>query len=260
MKAIETCYKCGAPATSREHVPPLCFFPEKKDIKFDVFRKNLITVPSCDEHNSMKSKDDEFLFVCISGIVGNNALGYFQTKTKAKRTFDRRGKDFINAIIRNGKEKIIHTEDGKQHAVIEGRPHTERMVKAFQHIAYALFYTEYKKIFDGECVIFPAFLRYEDENLEKIKAVAVKSFELQSEKFQWPVKGDNPHVFKYQFGQADHNRIIPLKMTFYESTIVFAAFKDKTAPEPFDLVMKLIEEGMSVTVTYDDGQNIEFNK
>jgi len=57
---IETCYMCNAIATSREHAPPQCLFPKELSIGRDL-RKNLITVPSCDVHNSKKSEDDEFL-------------------------------------------------------------------------------------------------------------------------------------------------------------------------------------------------------
>ncbi|NQU04775.1 MAG: hypothetical protein HQ568_01680 [Calditrichaeota bacterium] len=51
----ETCYFCGAEASSREHVPPKCIFDTSKP------HNNLITVPSCDEHNSGLSEDDEYL-------------------------------------------------------------------------------------------------------------------------------------------------------------------------------------------------------
>ena len=58
-----TCYMCTSAATSVEHVPPRCLFPEQKDLPIGVdLRKQLITVPSCDIHNSRKSKDDEYLF------------------------------------------------------------------------------------------------------------------------------------------------------------------------------------------------------
>ena len=55
----DKCYYCGEPAMSEEHVPPKCLFPEQKDTGKD-YRKNLITVPSCDKHNAGKSCDDEF--------------------------------------------------------------------------------------------------------------------------------------------------------------------------------------------------------
>lgn len=66
----ETCYMCDEPSTSREHVPPKCLFPTLESIGRDL-RKNLITVPSCDKHNSQKSDDDEFfraiLCLCAAG-------------------------------------------------------------------------------------------------------------------------------------------------------------------------------------------------
>lgn len=58
-----TCYMCDLSATSVEHVPPKCMFPEFKDAKVDLRRK-LITVPSCDDHNAKKSRDDESSDTC----------------------------------------------------------------------------------------------------------------------------------------------------------------------------------------------------
>lgn len=66
-KGRAQCYMCVSPATSREHVPPLCLFPESKDVGGKDYRRNLITVPSCDEHNSKKESDDEFLMVSLAG-------------------------------------------------------------------------------------------------------------------------------------------------------------------------------------------------
>jgi hypothetical protein len=51
---MKECYFCGKTANSREHLPPTQVF---KGIKVD--KKNRITVPSCDEHNTSKSRDDE---------------------------------------------------------------------------------------------------------------------------------------------------------------------------------------------------------
>jgi hypothetical protein len=66
---MKTCYMCDAPATGDEHVPPQCIFPE--DTKY---RVNLITVPSCDEHNSKKSKCDEYLKFVLTAVGGMNEL------------------------------------------------------------------------------------------------------------------------------------------------------------------------------------------
>ena len=77
MRPKETlqCYWCGAPATSREHVPPDSLFPPGK-------RTNLITVPACAEHNQRFSQDDEkfrfYLQACSDSI---DALDLFDKKT-----------------------------------------------------------------------------------------------------------------------------------------------------------------------------------
>jgi len=86
------CYWCGKPATSKEHVPPKCLFTEGKDIRgiYDErFRNRLITVPSCNEHNLGKSKDDEYLMSCLAPYVGNNGVAHIHTQTKVRRDFER---------------------------------------------------------------------------------------------------------------------------------------------------------------------------
>jgi hypothetical protein len=85
-----TCYMCEAPATSREHAPPLCIFPEMKDMQDGVdYRKNLITVPSCDAHNLEKSTDDEYLQLLVIHGYFNNPLAEKQFKTKLLRAISR---------------------------------------------------------------------------------------------------------------------------------------------------------------------------
>lgn len=66
------CYYCGAPETSREHVPP------------KVFRKNVpgidsytaLTVPSCEQHNQSKHKIDQAVYnafaLPIHSILGTS--------------------------------------------------------------------------------------------------------------------------------------------------------------------------------------------
>lgn len=58
LSVRQFCYACENEATSVEHTPPKCIFPQLKDFPHKNLRRNLITVPSCDRHNSAKSKDD----------------------------------------------------------------------------------------------------------------------------------------------------------------------------------------------------------
>ena len=67
------CYICGSDATSREHVPAKCFFPDEGS-----YRRQLITVRSCSVHNEDTSKDDEYVRNIIAMCIGNNATGFKQ--------------------------------------------------------------------------------------------------------------------------------------------------------------------------------------
>jgi hypothetical protein len=87
----DTCYSCASAATSTEHVPTACLFPEKKDLDDDVdYQKNLITVPSCDEHNSHKSKDDEYVQLILVNGYFNDKAGQDHFSSKIVRAISRR--------------------------------------------------------------------------------------------------------------------------------------------------------------------------
>ena len=249
------CYRCGGKATSKEHVPPQCFFPEGKDIGFDLFRLNLITVPSCYKHNGKKSKDDEFLLAAIAGVVGNNPIGFFHNRTKVKRIFDLNGPNFIHTITRNPKDHIWQSE-GINYPVTLGNPHYSRMEECFENIAYGLYYHEFKEVFEGEILKFLMFLRYPNEFMEKKKAVIKKRWEYEPKK---KVKGSNPEVFKYQFGEKDEWGFITMKMTFYEGTDIFICYKSKDSELPYHLGFELINSGVKGVIEFPDGENIEFN-
>lgn len=55
---MSKCYMCDQTAVGDEHVPPRCLFPKAKDLPNGVdLRKDLITVLSCADHNSEKSRE-----------------------------------------------------------------------------------------------------------------------------------------------------------------------------------------------------------
>lgn len=177
IKKSTSCYICSQPATSKEHVPPVCLFPEEKDIKTSIFRNNLITVPSCDLHNSKKSKDDEFLMACLAGIVGNNVIGFFHNVTKVKRALARQGEDLVHILMRDSKKEVIKNIKGDIIPVLVGRPDFDRLRSCFLHIAYGLYYHKFGKAFKGECHILMDFLTYDTEESEKYRLLCRKRFE-----------------------------------------------------------------------------------
>lgn len=66
-------------------MPPRCIFPEDP-----AFRKNLTTVPSCNEHNLRRSKDDELLRHILVSAPGNNALCLRVLESGVIGAFERR--------------------------------------------------------------------------------------------------------------------------------------------------------------------------
>ena len=79
---IETCYACERPASTIEHCPPKAFFPTGQ-------RQNLMTVPSCEEHNNDYSKDVEYTRNAITTLWGVNTTGLDLFERKTKKSLDR---------------------------------------------------------------------------------------------------------------------------------------------------------------------------
>ncbi|MBP4138693.1 hypothetical protein [Flavobacterium geliluteum] len=252
------CYKCGNIATTREHVPPICLFPEAKDVLGLNFRKDLITVPSCDEHNSNKSHDDEFLMVSIAGIVGNNLVGYLQTQTKVDRAIRRKSKDFLNKeIIKNYKHQTLKSKNGKKYPVLYGNPNYNRLLNCFEHISYGVYFHEFGERFEGVVKMLLGFINYDDNNTQTMTEMVKEKFIINE--IAKELKGKNPTVFKYQFFEPDQFGLIGLVMTFYEGTEVFVAFQPINSKEPFDLSMSLLNAGIPTFI--EVGNKIfEFNK
>jgi hypothetical protein len=78
----DTCYACERPASTIEHCPPKAFFPNGQ-------RQNLMTVPSCDEHNNDNSKDVEYARNAITTLWGVNTTGLELLERKTKKSLDR---------------------------------------------------------------------------------------------------------------------------------------------------------------------------
>ena len=251
------CYHCNAEAISREHVPPLCLFPEAKDVLGMNFRKDLITVPSCDLHNSRKSHDDEFLMVSVASIVSNNRLGYVHTKTKIERALRRKSQDFINkAVVRNMRGKVLVASDGKKFPVLIGNPDITRLTKCFEDIAYGVWYHEHGSRFKGLIKMVFGFLIHERKDDQTLMKFIKRRFEVDPGLLT--VKGSNPEVFTYQFCKPDNAGSISLKLTFYQGTDVFIAMLPEGLPVPYNLGVDLINKGIRSTMTLGD-EEFEFN-
>ncbi|MEZ4483615.1 MAG: hypothetical protein R2864_03160 [Syntrophotaleaceae bacterium] len=192
-----TCYMCSKQKTSVEHVPPLCLFPEKKEHSFQTnFRKNLITVPSCDDHNSNKSKDDEYLrFVLVSHFENNSAAQTHFTG-KVIRSLKRRPHisetfmpDQLPAVL-NGEQTMAFKVDLK------------RFNNGVSQICRGLYFEKYKeKWLDPIRVYSSCLLAQRSDKLTSAEE-EFEIFRLAAEFFKDVIKeGENPEIFQYQMAR-----------------------------------------------------------
>jgi hypothetical protein len=228
--SVTHCYMCDAIATSVEHVPPRCLFPEQKDLPNGLdLRKHLITVPSCDVHNMSKSKDDEYLLYALSMNMPNNRTASGHFSTKVLRAIKR-----SPSVIRKFTEKPIpvkveDTQTGTVYETLALRVERRRLEKTLGMIGRALYFHHFRTSWKGSVCAYPNFLLALtepnapelNEPMEKMAALAEKAF------FNEPLYGENQDVFSYQVaagpGQPPLETIMLLR--FYEGSRVTLLFR-----------------------------------
>lgn len=224
----QTCYMCERPATSDEHVPPKCLFPEEKDLPKGVsLRKDLIKVPACDNHNTARSKGDEYLLYVLSMNIANNAVAFRQFSTKVLRAVGRRP-GLMHSILSERQEVVAVDRAGTAHNALMVKADMSRIHKCLNQIARALYYKEFQRKFGGTCRFLHDFtiaddskftLKVKDDESEKSALEYVKSYFRQ-----YDHKGSNPSVFRYRFEDPDERGLVALSMQFYGGSNAFVAF------------------------------------
>lgn len=225
---VECCYFCGAPATSREHVPPKCIFPEKKDSGVqDNLRKSLLTVPSCHIHNLSKSTDDEYLLAILLMNCDNNEIGQRQATTKLLRAF-LRSEGLRLAALNNPVRR--HFYDPARSLILETASLTidpERLKRCFDHIGRGLYWDHFNQSrFAGtisaqiEFLVSPGSGLFGEFNHPQriLRALCSKAFSgIQK-------NGANPSVFYYQVYHTVIERYPVMRLVFYGGSCVTLFF------------------------------------
>ena len=205
MKKDEYCYMCGMQATSDEHVPARCFFP-----KDELYRKQLITVPSCFKHNEDTSLDDEYVRNAISAEYSGNHIAFVQFKNKAMKSLARNPMMLFPY-------KEFQSPKGPTAAFTIDRNRFDRVLRK---IAYALFYDLYKKPWNRRLMIISRQLLYSDFSPDAVVGIIA---DLESKLPEVTKQGQNPLVFRstiLKSGDRDEDSII--RMVFYEGFTIWA--------------------------------------
>jgi hypothetical protein len=212
---------CEKAVTSSEHVPPKCLFPEKKDLpKGFNFRKSLIRVPSCDEHNSHKSLDDEYLMFILASAFQGNDHKQRHFKTKIMRAVDRKPHVFISFLD----ELYPVYLEGPNGTVEESacfKVNLERFDRAVQHMACGIFYHHYKRKWRGGFKVFTNILMdMSSRNAPEVNALIQEVSQKIDQTFSGLVSlGENDEIFKYKIFSDIKDRHA-VHMTFYEGVQV----------------------------------------
>ncbi len=215
----QTCYMCDKIATTPEHVPPKCIFPEVKDLGID-YRKSLITVPSCDDHNMRKSKDDEYIMLAVTCNIINNEVAMSQINSKIKRAWER-NPNLAELLLRVNRPVEVNGI-----LTTAFKVDTQRFKRSLEWIARGLYYNQYKKNWSEKIGIeSPAMLFLEGEHAPKTNMIfsqigAGVNHVLED----LPKIGDNPDVFWCQM-LHDKPKELLINMMFFGGFQVWAFSK-----------------------------------
>jgi hypothetical protein len=214
---------CGSPETSREHAPPQCFFPKINEFGRDL-RRNLITVPSCDKHNSHKSQDDEFFrSVILMTAAQTSDVGRHQFFGKFLRAV-RRMPHVYRSFFRDRGTASKRT----QHAMSIDRA---RFDLCADHLARAIFFHTF-----GRKWSFPVLVQSPNFYADIVSDAAVpdqttmRAIELSRQFLgSEPVYGENPEVFRYRLRFDEAGEIYAFAAIFYEIFEVFTYSSKSTS-------------------------------
>ncbi|MBZ6767811.1 hypothetical protein FMJ84_15970 [Klebsiella oxytoca] len=208
------CYYCGELATSVEHVPPKCFFPEGQ-------REELFTVPSCNIHNNNKSHDDEYVKVMLT--TSANVMFKSVLKPvidKSFRALDR-SPGFASAVFKNPEPAAIHFADGRQIMSTSHEIDLDRFYSFFDSLGRALYFHHEKKIWNGGVRIAPHFL-LNDTPEEKDLQMHNELIELFDRANSW---GKNKSIFYYNFVTVYSDEKIKDIILYVLTVCLFDEFK-----------------------------------
>jgi hypothetical protein len=217
---------CDKIATSSEHVPPKCLFPEQKDLSDGDLRKQLLKVPSCDEHNSKKSQDDEYFVYSLVMLNNRNEVAKNQYFTKVRRAITRNPSLLAKFAQRTTSVNVHDPLTGETSKSLAFHLDETRFNNIIDRLARALHYKHFN-------TKYMSHIKYQAEYL--LATLDPRKSEEQNKPIQEMTEqangwftdsafyGANPEVFKYQVLEASESKII--RLFFYEGCKLLLFFR-----------------------------------
>lgn len=207
-----TCYMCDKPAITREHAPPLAFFPSD-------LRNKLITVPSCKFHNNDNSKDVEYVRNIIATDINSNDVARRVFSEKVLPSF-RHSPKLRNQTFARVREVEVW---GMPSGIVQ--TNRSRFKPVMKSIASALYFNEFGEKFAYKWDVHSthmlsenqAFLDLPDPLTPRMNAL-LRSVPVADR------DTNQPEVFKYGVYQGREAYSVVYRLVFYGAveTFVFA--------------------------------------
>lgn len=191
--------------------------PGEKD-----YRVNLVSVPSCDVHNSHKARDDEYMFVGISGYLFVNLIG--------KKHFDKR----TMRVLKHQKPllaRIAATLQRRQFGELEvhtAKVESERVAKYLDYLTRAIFYDHFRSLGEIRKLNWPVFafcpsLFLDESNpVEQIMWYRELANSINTDLRSQPKIGSSPEIFTRQLLFDEGMGLLAVRMEFYEGFVAMA--------------------------------------
>jgi hypothetical protein len=227
---------CDAIATSLEHAPSLCLFPEieEDELRRD-FRRNLITVPSCDTHNSAKSRDDEYIRLVLVSGIGANELGHQLARTKIARSIARRPSLMLSLLQKSTPAFVLDNESQQWIETLRIELDPLRVYTVLMNMARALYFRHFETKWLDSVTVIPHFGSY-GWNTDAITRETRQAHErvlslADSGLVGAPRLGDNPELLHYKVLRGDTQpQGAIMRCTFYDNIALTFLFPAQSAP------------------------------
>lgn len=228
MPKTQTCYWCGAPADSREHVPPRSLFPTAGDTPDGRdYRSQLVTVPSCYQHNGAKSSDDEYLLCVIANSIVGNSVGQDHATTKVIRAM-LKSAGLADRMLNGALQVDVEdTSTGERAPTLALKINARRVAASIEHIARGLYFSEYQHPWPGKVQIVIEFLVVINDSDAAQRNSTYEDLRQHADALfaDAPRRGQTPEVFFYQVHVENGSPQI-MRLTFYGGTRALAIFTD----------------------------------
>lgn len=225
---LDRCFACRNPATTREHVPPLCLFPETKNAEGGRdLRRNLITVPACVDHNLAKSTDDEYFRWVVSTNVAANHVGTWQAVTKVARAHGRRPA-LGQSILEGAKNvTVVDSRTGLEYSTAEAPLDGARFTRVLDLVALGVYRHHFGESRSGTVRVHPDFIAdIGPEWTTDVDTARIVLFEVADRLFAPETKrGDNPDIFWYQVHESRMPDQCQMRLAFYSGCTATALFR-----------------------------------